>query len=267
MKMKAVLMPYKATSGGAKQMAAALGLERIAWDGRFDPVEATTAINWGRGDWPAWRANVVKIINPPDAVLRAIDKVASFRAFKRAGVPCPQFTTDMKEAQGWARDGFIVFCRTNTQGKNAEGLVIAKNPGEVVAAPLYTKYKDKGSEYRIHSMNGEAFYANIKTKKKAANVPPGASPFCRSGSHGWFFSHLDKLPQRAVCEAAENAVKALGLDFGGVDVGVSEDGTIAVYEVNTAPEMGPNTTAAYLKAFKKHYGAYKNNENVAFMDL
>jgi hypothetical protein len=57
-------------------------------------------------------------------------------------------------------------------------------------------------------------------------------------------------------------VHALGLDFGGVDVGYhAPTGTCAVYEVNTAPGQEGSTPLYYLEGFKKlipalHGGAF-----------
>lgn len=50
-------------------------------------------------------------------------------------------------------------------------------------------------------------------------------------------------------KAAKQAVKALGLDFGAVDVLVKEDGTPYVLEVNSAPGIGGTLPALYAETF------------------
>jgi hypothetical protein len=262
-----VLFPYKETSGGSKMMASALKVNRVLREDRFDPVGlAVTAINWGRGDWPHWKQEVVKFLNSPDAVIKAINKVTSFRFFDKSKVPHAPWTTTVKTAQEWLEKGNTVFVRKETEGKDAAGIELVQ-PGQVLPnAPLYTMYVPVVREYRVHVMNGECFYSNVKTEG-ARNAKNGRSKIIRSGSYGWYFSHMDNLPEESVCKAAVMAVEALGLDFGGVDVGITDAGDPVVYEVNTAPEMGPNTTAAYLRAFKKHYGDYKNNENLPIKNL
>lgn len=269
--MKLILLPYKQTSKGAAQVARALALNAVTRDARFNPERPVAVLNWGRGDFPVWRDHVTRFINPPDAVVKAINKVQSFRAFQRAGVPCAPFTTSRREAEGWLRERnrpLAVLCRTELEGKDAAGLVVARELNQIVDAPLYTRYVKKLHEYRVHVMNGECFYVNKKVKKAADAVPRDANPLIRSGSHGWFFHDVEGIPlSAAVQQACVDAVQALGLDFGGVDVGVTAEGTPVIYEVNTAPEMGPNSTRHYKEAFKKHYGNYNNENNVPIRNI
>lgn len=264
--MKLVVLAYKPTSKGAKMVASTLGVAMLTLADRFNANDSTACLNWGRGDYPEWRNEIVRFINPPEACMRAIDKLKAFSHMKRGKAPCVPFTMDKDEAKEWVRAGHIVMCRTETQGFNGSGIVIARTVDQVVSAPLYTRYIKKDAEYRVHVMNGSCFYSNIKRKKR--EVPEGADPLVRSGSHGWYFEHMDRLPSQVVQDACVAAVEALGLDFGGVDV-VEEKGTGAAYvlEVNTAPEMGVNTMAAYKKALKQNYGQYKNNENVPIRNL
>ena len=202
------------------------------------------------------------------AVANAIDKKTAFLIMKEAGVPVPEFTTDINVARGWLdrRETIAVFCRTEVDAARGNGIVVARRAAELVPAPLYTKYVRKVHEYRIHAMKGEVFYVNKKQRRLDA---PRGEQLVRSGREGWFFVHLDlpQWPNANARNAAGQAVAALGLDFGGVDVGVSEDGTATVYEVNTAPEIGRNTAAAYKAAFQQHYGQYNNNENVPIRNL
>jgi hypothetical protein len=268
MNAKLIMLPYKETSKGSKRVAEALGITRVLRDEDL-AEKGVVALNWGRGDWPMWKGQVSKFINPPDAVMRAIDKLTSYTLMRREGVPITPFTTSRREAEQWLADGALaVFCRKDLQGQNASGVVVARRLNELVDAAVYTKYVRKDPEYRVHVMNGECFYANIKTCHKEKQAALNGNPLIRSGSHGWFFTHMDDLPAKNVQDACIAAVRALGLDFGGVDVGVNLDnGEAVVFEVNTAPESGPNTTKAYKQAFQKHYGAYKNNNNVAIKDI
>lgn len=257
--MKLVLLPYKTSSKSAALLATALKITAVPVDGRLIKKEPTRVLNWGRGDFPSWKAN--GWINNPDAVMNAIDKDTALTIFRDTGVPTVAFTTRLEEARGWLRDGAVaVFCRKDLQGKEGEGIVVARRADQLVPAKLYTRYERKVSEYRIHVMNGEVFFSNIKKKKES--MPTNAEELIRSGKQGWYLALLERETPRRVAEASIAAVRALGLDFGGVDIGEAQDGSVKVYEVNTAPELGPNTTAAYLRAFKKHYGQYKNNDDV-----
>jgi glutathione synthase/RimK-type ligase-like ATP-grasp enzyme len=262
--MKLAIMPYNQNpeklSRGARQLAAALNLPVVRITDGFRAAEPTTILNWGRGDFPRWRREASGWINNPRAVMNAIDKETALELMRDKGVPCVEFTRDIEQAKRWVREGNIVLCRLELQGREGSGIIVARREAEVVEAPLYTKYVRKLHEYRIHVMNGEVIYSNVKAKKR--DVPANAEQLVRSGKNGWFLQHLDAVPNNAVADAAIKAVAALGLDFGGVDIGQSEDGTVRVYEVNSAPELGPNTTAAYKAAFQKHYGRHTNNNNV-----
>ena len=51
--------------------------------------------------------------------------------------------------------------------------------------------------------------------------------------------------------AATNAIDAIGLDFGAVDVGYDEKtNTCVVYEINTAPGIEGSTVDWYAERFK-----------------
>lgn len=268
--MKLVLLSYKETSKGARMVADALGVEFLLRNSRFKSPAATICLNWGRGDYPDWSKEVTRWINRPEAVMRGIDKNTAFVHMQRGGVPVVPFTTNRAEAERWLRDGEIVVCRRETAGFNGSGIIIVRPNGRdrIVDAPLYTKYIKKDAEYRIHVMNGTAFYSNIKRKNSAEKIPQGADPLIRSGSHGWYFEHMDALPSRAVCEAAAAAVESLGLDFGGVDIiEERETGRPFVLEVNSAPELGRNTLRAYKTQFQQHYGQHNNNANVPIRNL
>lgn len=258
-----VMLPYKETSSGSRMMSNALQVQRYSL--QQDPRKLVYVLNWGRGDFPSWSQRIKGWINHPSAVMNAIDKLRALTLMRDAGVPAVEFTTDRRVAEQWSREEHIVFCRLNLQGKDGSGIIVARRLNQIVDAPMYTKYKRKRTEYRVHVMGEVPFYSNIKREKR--DKPENAEQLIRSGSQGWYFEHMDNLPSQAVQQAAIGAVNALGLEFGGVDIGESEDGSIRVYEVNTAPEMGPNTTAAYLQAFKQHYGDYNNNENVPVRNL
>lgn len=267
---KLILLPYKKTSVGSRMLANAIGVARVGLEDEYrSHGEAVVCLNWGRGDYPWWRNEVDSWINEPTSVMRAIDKKVTLQWLDRAKVPGTiEHTESFEKAGRWIREGHAVMCRKDLQGQDGSGIVVARELKELVPAQLYTKYVKKVNEYRVHVMNGEAFYVNIKRKTRDAEVRD-PDPYVRTSSNGWIFVHLDERewPSKAVLASAIAAVEALGLDFGGVDVGESQDGTASVYEVNTAPEMGPNTTAAYKAAFQRHYGEYKNNENIPLKAL
>ncbi len=76
--------------------------------------------------------------------------------------------------------------------------------------------------------------------------------YIRSHDKGWCFAfkHLVDEPVPAIVrDIAIRSVNALGLDFGGVDMGWNDDGT-CVFEINTAPGLEETSLKAYVEAFQ-----------------
>lgn len=81
--------------------------------------------------------------------------------------------------------------------------------------------------------------------------PQGLAKFVRSRRNGWHLEHKSE-PPKGVRTAAKTAVKALGYDFGAVDLLVREGGEVVVLEVNSAPALRDDYTwTAYTNAIRK----------------
>jgi glutathione synthase/RimK-type ligase-like ATP-grasp enzyme len=77
-----------------------------------------------------------------------------------------------------------------------------------------------------------------------------ADQIIKSNTRGWKFSQI-KTAKKELQEAAVNAVKAIGLDFGAVDCCLTEDGSPYIIEVNTGPGLQGTSFDAYIEVFKK----------------
>lgn len=295
--MKIRIEPYKKGSKGAKALSQRLGVLRatdkqVRQHGTFDVL-----INWGNSER---RFADVRYINDPSAVAAAADKVESCRAFERAGVRQPVYTTDRGLAESWCDAGEVVLCRTLTRASGGRGIVLAapdvrlgeagtahcctnddegshsRGNGEqcsgecdgcgrrgegrrgrgvvrrlrrVVDAPLYTKYVKKADEYRVHVFGGEVL--DVQQKRKRQEVPNDEVDYqIRNLAGGWVFCRDNVDCPDSVRELAVSAVRALGLDFGAVDIGFNRhDGIGYVFEVNTAPGVEGTTLDKYYAAF------------------
>jgi len=263
--MKIRIEPYKAWSGGAKALGQRAGILRatkrqVTKHGDFD-----TVINWGRSE----RRFSGQYINLPENVLRASCKKASMLAFKEAGVPIPEFTTDRSVAQEWVESGGHVIARTLLRASQGRGIALAGPEGseitamrQVPAAPLYVRYVKKASEYRVHVAFGEV--VDVQQKKRRLEVEDDKVNWqIRNAHNGWVFARDSVVAPDCVLAAAISAVSALGLDFGAVDIGYNvKQNSAAVYEVNTAPGLEGTTLETYYAAFAKRLpqlsgGAYR----------
>lgn len=238
-----VIFPFKETSEGAILLRDTLKTEFITRRTRMD--DETVVINWGCGytSPPGMR-----VFNTQDAINRAIRKLTSFQRFQAKNVPCPEVTVDIQKAKRWLNQGHIVYGRADC-AENGHGTKIY-NPGDTIETyhDFYSKRFPTAREFRVNVAFGEAI--DVCEKKQRNGTRP--NHLLRVGDD-WVYcrENLDGYPKTLVKGSAIKAVKSLGLDFGGVDVGVSDDDEVCVFEVNTAPWLGTIIARKYANAFEQ----------------
>lgn len=251
--MKAYIYPYKLGSASAKALAAALDTIRIRSDGKFKPDAGKLVVNWGNSSKPQWNANKSPWLNYPHCVDIATNKSETFGAFSQAQVPCVDWTISQKQATKWVEEGSMVLCRTSLGGHSGKGIVIAKQVAEIVPAPLYTKYKKKAQEFRVHVFQDKVIDVQEKRRENGAKEKENYNQYIRSHQNGWVFCRegIEEPPQlRSVAFAAINA---LGLDFGGVDIIYNKaENQCYALEVNTAPGIEGQTISSYQQAIENY---------------
>lgn len=245
------LYAYKQGSASAKALAEALGIKRIKHEGK-KLVFGGTLINWGASHFKRDMEGF-DILNHENAVARASNKLETFKALTAAGVSVPDWTVDQKQAAQWVIDGFDVVVRETLNGHSGEGITIVKaTVGEfgMPRAPLYTKYIPKTQEYRIHVFQGDAFFVQRKARKM--DVPDDQVNWqVRNLAGGFIFANKDVEVDDVARVEACNAVAALGLDFGAVDIIRGVDKRWYVLEVNTACGLEGTTLEKYVAKFEQ----------------
>lgn len=247
------ILPYKQGSESAKALAQALGIKRLKLEGsKWKPRPNDVVINWGsRKDHPAFNAGIV--LNRPDKVELASNKIKAFERFKECQIKSPEFSLDKKDAIKWIENGKKVVCRTVLNGHSGEGVVIAETEDQIVDAPLYTSYIPKKDEYRVHVMDTRPFF--IQRKARVREVPDDEVNWqVRNLKGGFIYANQNIEPPIGVEDAAVKAVLALGLDFGAVDILVTNKGNVFVLEVNTACGLAGTTLEKYTEAFLEYLG-------------
>jgi hypothetical protein len=249
-------------SESAKDLANVLNIKRVKPDGGYVPKIGHTVINWGSGSNPNWidtatRRNVT-ILNKPTAVRVASNKLSALTKLRENGIAVPEFTTSMAVADRWLDDGATVVERHVLNGNSAEGVRIVnlddpEMPSELRFAPLYTKFIPKSREFRIHVFRGKVIDYVEKKKMSSDRRPENYNKYICSNELGWVFCRSDVRDISEVRQIAINAVRALGLDFGAVDV-VYYEGTPYVLEVNTAPGIMGTTLNRYVNTFREFLG-------------
>lgn len=245
------IVPYKGGSKSAKALSKKVGALRIKPDNtRFIARNDDVIINWGASErkWMRKNFSKQKVINPPEAVSVACNKLETFEVLKDNGIPVPHFTTNQSEAHAMLEEEVCkrVFCRTKLRAHSGDGIVVARNSDEIVQAPLYVEGIAKDREFRIHVSRGEVFDFVEKKAVIGARELENWNPDIRSHSNGWVFTRQDVEVPTNVSDAAIAAVQVLGLDFAAVDICTQKNsGDAFVLEVNTSPALENTTLDKY----------------------
>lgn len=279
------IYPYKPGSKSAKKLKESIGGKIIKLENsryRYRPQHKV--INWGNSRRPSWMSTDIPVLNSPEAVHNAANKLVSFRILRDLEVPHVPFTDNYEEAQAWVDLGEKVFVRHTLAGHSGEGIEIVNGgpfsteldaiasrlwelgyeylaeqvsqeiqPPKLPQALLYTRAVPNNGEYRVHVFNGEVILYQKKSRRvdEDGNVltPEGEEADVRNLASNWVYrtSNLRRLER--VEQLAVSAISAIGLDFGAVDIIKDENGDVFILEINSAPGLGNNDTlVAYREA-------------------
>lgn len=254
---------YKNGSESAKALRDALGIKMLlpAGKGKWKGKAGDKIINWGASQ-PHPNAGFAEYVNEPVAVANAANKRNTQAVFAGVDAMKPYtlpWTTDKDVAAQWMEENIgngnpqIVVARQKLTGNSGEGIILCQRDGqELVDAPLYTKYIQKKDEYRIHVFDGEIIDVQRKARKRDVE-DENVNWKVRNLDGGFIFARNEVVAPLVVRQAALEAVKALGLVHGAVDIGHGRHGTY-VYEVNTACGLAGSTLVTYAKAYAKYLG-------------
>lgn len=171
-------------------------------------------------------------------------KIEQYKWFKQEGIPSLEFTLSQAEAQEWA-EVVPVVCRKLTRASEGKGIVVAETPEEIVPAPVYTKYRKKKKEYRVHVFQGTVVHVLEKRKRKGVDV---VETKVRNTANGYVFCSNDVVEPDGLRDLALAASKVTKSDFKGVDIGYNEKkNELFVIEVNSAPGIEGSNVDRYVQ--------------------
>jgi glutathione synthase/RimK-type ligase-like ATP-grasp enzyme len=256
--MVTYLYSHNARSKGAQALASAMGIKRIKHENsRFKGGGGKTVINWGSTRILPWWLST-RIINPPQSVEDAVNKVFTFDAFKYHNISCPPWTTDKSVAMDWVGQGATVLARTVVNGSEGSGILVLRREdyedpenGPLPDAPLYTQYIKKSKEFRVHVVDGKVI--DIQQKVLRSDYPrDNVNWMVRNTANGFVFQRNGIVLPAGICDLAISAVASLQLDFGAVDIiyNGAQDKCF-VLEVNTAPGLEGSTITKYKDALNE----------------
>lgn len=249
--MRLVIYPYNIGSKAAREIARQFNTKVVRENGNYVPRYGDVIVNWGGGRVPRWNRAGLKFVNSFESIKIAKNKRLTFDKLKEHGVSIPEYTTDATVAKQWCDQGAIVVCRELLEGSGGNGIKVARTKEELVSAPLYVKYIKKKKEFRIHVVNGRVIdYTEKKRSKDAERTEE--STLIRNKQFGWVFCRENVTVPECVNTQALLAVKALGLDFGAVDIIWNQDMNKAfVLEINSACGLEGKTIDSYCRAFSE----------------
>jgi glutathione synthase/RimK-type ligase-like ATP-grasp enzyme len=216
-------------------------------------------IRWGCTD----NREAYNELNGVEGINNASNKLRALQLLKDAEVSVPWFTyQNDNEDACTVGDKFPLVGRT-TYHQGGSGFNICRSfyeKNDDYESTHWLELIDIFKEYRVHVFNGEAIGVSRKTDEGVEDRI--INKYTRNHANGWRFIRCDmeRVPQR-LKQLGIEAVGALGLDFGAVDIILSK-GTEStsggnrryyVLEVNSAPSMEVDSTifAKYIDRMKQ----------------
>lgn len=176
---------------------------------------------------------------------QGVDKLTQYKWFAANGVPSLEFTVDPSVANTWQQEGHTIFARQLLNASCGKGIVVCEE-GFFPYAPVYTKYKKKKREFRVHVFKDKVVRVVEKKLRKDWNGPRDSK--IRNLANGFVFCSCNDEPT-GIRELALKAGAVVSSDFKGVDVGYNEKlNELFVIEVNSAPGIEGSNVEAYVSA-------------------
>lgn len=193
-------------------------------------AEYDFAIRWGcTATIPHSASKKQNVLNKAEAIHNVFDKPGFRRKLHTAGLSLPVYTSASIEDDPWTYP-LVVRPKSHQEGNS---FYVVNNDAEYRAAVkacgkgwYSAPYVQKVAEYRVNVLQGRVLCVIEKSALSGSDL---------TWSKGMTTIHLWSDWPLPVVRAAVAALKLSGLDFAGVDIIVSQDGTVSVLELNSAP--------------------------------
>lgn len=232
--MKLRLLHTPSTSGSAS-------LKRLA--------EALSA----KLGYKVWRSTKEKANREHLYYGQGVDKLTQYQWFAKQGLSALEFTEDPGVAEQWRKDGHVVFARSLLNSSCGKGIHIFDETSiEGFYFPVYTKYKKKKREFRVHLFRDEV--VAVVEKKRRSNWNGQRESKIHNLANGYVFCSCQDEPE-GVRELAIAAGKIVSSDFKGIDIGHNEHyNDLFILEVNAAPGIQGSNVDKYVKTIVEKLG-------------
>lgn len=175
-------------------------------------------------------------------------KIEQYQFFQQQQIPALDFTTDASKACEWLNQDLCVVGRKLTHASEGKGIVLMEGDVNQVfqQCPVYTLYKKKKKEFRVHVFKDQVVH--VLEKRKRADFEGESNPKIRNTANGYVFCSENVIEPDGIRELALKARKVTNSDFAGVDIGYNEKrNELFVIEVNSAPGIEGSNVDRYVQ--------------------
>ena len=190
-------------------------------------------------------------VNPKRVQLKygnSTDKLSQYKWFQQQGLSALEFTSDPSEAAMRVHEGKTVFGRRYLNSSCGKGIVIYEptNSNIIEGCPVYTVYKKKKREFRVHVFQGAV--VSVTEKKRKTGWTDARDTKIRNLANGYVFCQEVTNEPEGLRELALQAAAVVQSDFKGVDIGYNEKkNDLFVIEVNSAPGICGSNINKYVQ--------------------
>ena len=237
-------------------------------------------------------AQADKRFNNPQAIRIATNKLTALQRLQEHSVPIVPYwgANDMESVRRFVTQGGRVYARTQLSGHSGEGIKLIINQDDPQLGIVRNNFRESDfyltnrnpdnnldsfrrqfqgcqlftqgitghrKEWRVHVFQGRCILTQLKMRRSGFRDDGRYTSLVRNTQTGWVYSvNFDQTDHNQIGRvrgAAVQAIAALGLDFGAVDIIQKDsDNSVYVLEVNTAPGLGEggSAIAAYAQAFQ-----------------
>ena len=173
------------------------------------------------------------------------DKYNSLRVMDSEGIQVPDYSRTVEDLS------YPILVRSTNHREGQDiNLILQERDDYLTSNDFYTQYIPVQMEYRVHV----AFGNILKLYEKRLRSESDNHPVIRnSGTGNVFLNPRDPVPEE-VRDESLRALRALGLEYGAVDVILGENDEVYVLEVNTAPSLDEANIQRYGNAIAERAG-------------
>lgn len=175
-----------------------------------------------------------------------VNKLEQYLWFKENDIPAIDFTQEQHIAKDWLAKGKTVFARHLLNASCGKGIQVVAPEQPLPVAPVYTLYKKKKREFRVHVYKGVVI--NVTEKKRRKGFEGERDTKIRNLANGYVFVQQVEDEPNGLRELALMAAQVSPSDFRGVDIGYNEKANeLFVIEVNSAPGIQGTNLTKYME--------------------